>query len=595
VQQEIAVALAIIVAGGVGAQWLSARVRLPSILFLLVIGVLAGPVTGLVDPAEMFGDALFPAVGVAVALLLFDGGLGLRFRHLDTERKVIGRLVTVGLLVTWAVGVGGAMVLLDLSGDQAVLLGAILTVSGPTVVIPLIEQIRPRERISLVIRWEGILIDPLGAGLSVVVLDAVLATDEPLLTTALLMMLTVAVGTAIGVAAGWGLSYALRRHWIPDRLQVSVALALVVAAAVTASWLRPEAGLFAATVAGIVVANQRMAPASHIVAFGESIGILILGSLFVVLGASVEPGSLADVAPEAIALTLVLLFVARPLAVACSTLRSDLTRRERAWLMTVAPRGIVAAAVSALFAIELAEEGHPFPELAPVTFIVICGTVLSSTIFGNVGARVWRVKKEAPRGLAIVGVNPATIALAHTLSDEGVPLLLIDPDVERAESAVAAGLLVYDGSTRSEDLHAALAGIGVRQALAVAESEALNRAVIPKLSESLGRANVFYLPPDPVDESEGEAGVAAEAWGRRPFAQAASRRALFALYDDGGSFDVITGAPLEGDVPLLRTRVDGVVEVLTPGWDRADLETRGKLVVLRPSDGTVEPAAVDGR
>lgn len=587
-QQEIAVALAIIVAGGVAAQWLSARVRLPSILFLLVIGVVAGPVTGLVEPAEMFGDALFPVVGVAVALLLFDGGLGLRLRHLDTERQVIGRLVTLGLVVTWAVGIGGALVLFDLSGDQAVLLGAILTVSGPTVVIPLLEQIRPRERISLVIRWEGILIDPLGAGLSVVVLDAVLSTDDSLATTAGLMLLTIVVGSAIGAAVGWGLSHALRHHWIPDRLQVSVTLALIVAAAVTASWIRPEAGLFAATVAGIVLANQRMAPASHIVAFGESIGILILGSLFVVLGASVEPGSLADVAPEAIALTLVLLFVARPLAVAISTLRSDLTGRERAWLMTVAPRGIVAAAVSALFAIELAEDGHPFPELAPVTFIVICGSVLSSTVFGNIGARIWRVKKEPPKGLAIVGVNAATIALARTLSDEGVATLLIDPEAERAQTAVAEGLLVYDGSTRSEDLHDALAGVGVRQALAVADSEELNRAVIPRLSEMLGRANVFYLPPDPVDESEGEVGVAAEAWGRRPFARAASRRALFTLYDEGGAFDAITAAPTDDEVPLLLAGPEGAVEVLTPGWDPDDLVSGGRVVVLRPATGRVD-------
>ncbi|MFV2039374.1 MAG: cation:proton antiporter, partial [Acidimicrobiales bacterium] len=375
-EQSLAIGLAAIILFGVFAQWLAARLRIPSILVLLAAGVLAGPVAGLVEPDELFGETIFPLVSLAVGLLLFEGGLSLRLDGFRQASSTVLRLVTIGALVTWLVAAGAAALLFDLSTEITFLLGAILVVSGPTVVIPLLRQARPQSPIAETLRWEGIVIDPIGAALAVLVLNLALGEDDSWPLIAVDLLLTVVVGVGIGLAAAALLTFAIVRFQVADNLLNPVAILFAVTAFTASNAIIAEAGLFATTTLGIALANQRLAPASAIAHFQEELGPLMLAGLFVVLGAQVDLGDIADVALPSAALALVLVLVARPLVVWLSTLGSGLPWRQRLYLSSLAPRGIVAASVASLFALELERAGVEAGQLVPITFSVIFVTVL---------------------------------------------------------------------------------------------------------------------------------------------------------------------------------------------------------------------------
>lgn len=242
---------------GIGAQWLAWRLGLPSILLLLIVGFIAGPLTGFIRPDQMLGDALFPFVSLAVAVILYEGGLSLSLRELRTVGDVVLKLVSIGMVVTWVTGALAAIWVLDLDLQLAVLLGAILVVTGPTVIKPLMRHVRPKGDLGATLKWEGILIDPIGALMAVLVFEAILEGEfaqTPLLV-AQGVLITVLVGGLVGLAGAGLMILLLRRYWIPDHLQNSMSLLFVVAAYAIADGLRPESGLLAATLMGIALVH----------------------------------------------------------------------------------------------------------------------------------------------------------------------------------------------------------------------------------------------------------------------------------------------------------------------------------------------------
>lgn len=571
-ESNLGIGLAGIVVFGVGAQLLASRIQIPAILLLLLGGVLVGPVLEIVQPDELLGELLFPAVSLAVGILLFEGGLGLRWAELEQHgRGPIIRLITLGVLVTWAIGGVAAYFLVDVDRNAAILLGAILVVSGPTVVLPLLRLARVREPVNGILKWEGIFIDPVGATLAIVVLDAVIenegagASIERILTTA-------AAGTTGGLIGAGILTLLFNRHWVPDNLHNPFTLAMVVGAFAGADLIQPEAGLFATTVMGVALANQRWAPIAHIREFEENLGSLILAGLFIVLGARVDLDLLVEYLPESIILSLILIFVARPVAVYLSTVGSGLTFVERAYLACMSPRGIVAASVSALFALELEEAGQPVEALAPVTFIVIVTTVLFSAISSRVGARRFRVARPAPRGVAFIGGPDWALDLAAWLSDHDIPTIVVTTDPFEVEAATERGVLSYQGNLDSEDLLMALDSVGIRVVVGVSRFQEVNTVVIDRAAEAVGRANVFFLPRSDEGDDAAESNHAA-VMARRPFGKDATQVKLeqMAAFDwkvravDSETFD---GAALEGAIPLLSIDVDGPT-VLTSLPDKA--------------------------
>lgn len=377
--EHVLVAIPAILALGVGSQWVAWRLGVPSILVLLLSGFTAGPLLGVLDPDAIVGDLLFTFVSLAVAVILFEGGLRLSLSELEGVRDVVQRLITVGALVTWTLSTAFSYLLLDLGFALSVLLGAILVVSGPTVVMPLLEHFRLSARVNSVLKWEGIFIDPVGAILAVLVFQTIVATQADVTPVPIVIgfLLTTLTGVVVGSIGAAIIYFALDGYRVPEALRNSVTLAIVLIVFAISDLIRVESGLLAVTLMGVVLANQRRISVGRIIEFKEELRGILLAVLFVVLSARLTMEELTGVLNMRMLLFLIaLVLLVRPATVVVSSLRSRLEWREVAFISWLAPRGIVAASVSSVFGIELAELGYEGAEqLTPLTFVVIVSTV----------------------------------------------------------------------------------------------------------------------------------------------------------------------------------------------------------------------------
>ena len=573
-------AIAVVICAGVGCLWLASRLKIPAILLLLPAGVLAGPVLGILDPDEQFGEVLFPVVSIGVALLLFEGGLSLRFDRIGGVKSVTARLVTVGAFITWMVGIAAISFLFDISRGGTVLLGALLVVSGPTVVQPLLRMAKPRNSVSEVLRWEGIVIDPIGATLAVAVLDAVIE-DAGFVDSVLRVGITLGAGGAIGFVTGVTLVFLLGRHAVPDYLQNPLALAAAIGAYALAESVSTDAGLMATTMLGLVLANQKQAPTRHIREFQEELSLLVLGALFLVLGARVDIDDMVDVLPASVALVLVLAVVARPLSVAVSTVGSGLSTRERMFIAVIAPRGIVAAAVSAVFALELEEAGVDPGPLVPITFSVIVLTVLLYGLTAVPMAKLLRVARPPSRGIAIVGADGWHLQLATQLQDADVPVMLFTDRAFERRRAEKSLLLVFDGRLQGEELLEAADALGINTVLVLTDRTELATAVVTTLGPHVGRANLYAMGHG----YDVETGVGAALAARPAFGKDFDPTLLLATLTGGGK---LTTVPYDDVEPTDVTLVG-----INAGHAVFDGSRGIETIVARPVTAPVEAVESD--
>jgi len=490
--------LAGIVVLGVGAQWLAWSLKLPSILVLLVFGILVGPVAGLLAPDAVFGDLLLPIVSLSVALILYEGGLSLRLAELRSVGGTVGLLVTAGALVTWAGGAAAAWGILGLDPGLAILLGAILVVTGPTVIQPLLRHVRPRGSVGRILKWEGIVIDPIGALLSVLVFEAILSGElrgAPAHAAAAIAK-TIVFGGAFGLAGAGALVLLLRKYWVPDALENAVSLMFVLAAFTASNALQEESGLFAVTLMGVAVANQKFTGIEHIIEFKENLRVLLLSSLFILLAARIDLAYLASVGVAGALFTAVLILAVRPAMVFVSTIRSNLAWREKAFLAWLAPRGIVAASVASIFALRLDHAGHDAaPALLSATFAVILGTVTVYGLTARPLARWLGLAERDPDGVLLLGADRLTRAIAERLHDLGKAVLVVDSNRAHLVPARMAGIRTYAGSVLADPFldEVDLGGIG--RLLALTPNDWVNGLASRKLARVLGGANVFQITP----------------------------------------------------------------------------------------------------
>ncbi len=394
--------LALVVVLAIGAQLLAARLVIPAIVPLLVVGVLAGDVFELIDPQALLGPAYSDAISIAVGIILFQGALGLRREELaGPVRGVVARLCTIGALVTW---VGAAVLvdrLLDVPHAVAILIGAIVIVSGPTVVLPMLEFIRPVARVRSLLKWEGIVVDPIGAICAVVAFNALDFSGGSVSFKLGDFGLTILAGLLCGIAGALVLMPLLQARWLAERQKVAATLMAVVAAFAAADLLRDDAGLVAAIAMGVALANQQRVEIERIVEFKETLGAILLGLLFILLAATVDLSDMIDLGAPALALVVLLVVVVRPLAVVLSTVGGGLPWRERLMLMALDPRGIVAASTASVFGLELQQQGAPGADMiVPVVFVVIAGTVAVYAVIGPLAARLLGLAHGEPAGRA---------------------------------------------------------------------------------------------------------------------------------------------------------------------------------------------------
>ncbi|MCA9199437.1 MAG: sodium:proton antiporter [Planctomycetales bacterium] len=491
---------------GITAQWLAWRLKLPSILLLLAFGFMVGVFSG--DNPDVPGDTitdemlgsklLFPIVSLSVAVIMFEGGLTLRFHEIHESAKTVLRLVTVGALVTWVLAAGSAKFILGMENGIAALTGAILVVTGPTVIGPLLRHVRPSRKVGSIVKWEGIVIDPIGAVLAVLVFDAIIEGDPQRAAIALAKIL--AIGAFLGLSLAYAMVQVLRRYWIPDFLHNPVFLAVALAAFTVSNLMAPEAGLVTVTVLGIALANQKTVAVRHVVEFKENLRVLLISCLFIVLAARIRPSDILNIGWQGLVFLAVLILLVRPIAVFASTFGSKLTKNERWFLAFLAPRGIVAAAVSSVFALEVAAHSHdgeivPGADMiVPVTFLVIVGTVAIYGLAASPLAKRLGLAVANPQGILFAGATPWVRALAKAVHDEGIPVLLVDTNYQNIAAARMEGLAGRCASIVSDHMEDIDLG-GLGRLMAATPNHDLNTLAAMEFAPVFGRAKVYQLPP----------------------------------------------------------------------------------------------------
>lgn len=596
--EQILVAIVSVIALGIGAQWLAWRIRIPSILLLLIFGFVAGPVTGLLPPESLQGDWLFAFVSLSIGIILFEGGLSLRISELREVGKAVGNLITIGVLITGILGSITAYFVLEFTVGLSILIGAILTVTGPTVVIPLLRHVRPTGRVGAIARWEGITIDPIGAVLAVLVLESILVLNEA--STAIgevsgvwnaathameALLLTIAISVGVSVIGAGFLIVILRRRLVPDYLQSSVALMVVVVTFAISNVLQEESGLMEVTLMGIIMANQKYAPLRRITEFKEDLQVLLIACLFILLSARLELSALSYFDYRAFLFLGILILVIRPIAVFLSSIGSRLSWKEKTFIAWLAPRGIVAAAVASLFSIRLEEiYGAAVDSLVPIVFFVIVGTV---TVYGltlSPLARSLGLADPNPQGLLILGAYAWVQHAAKALQNLGVPVLLLDVNPKNIEQAKENGLPAQTGDALSESVIDELNLSGIGRFLALTANDEVNSLAALHFTEVFDQQEVYQLASQPESQRTGGGELPEHLRGRPLFGESTTHASLSERFNRGGDIRSFSLAH-EGSYKEIQEQFDGDIILL--------FIVRGTTLLVHAEEDQITPQAGD--
>ncbi len=535
---------------GIGAQWLAWKLQRPAIVLMAIAGLLFGPLMSWfftldfvqsqewlrnavdafkLDPEKDFGDLYRPMVGIAVAIILFEGGLNLRFKDLRDASHAVLRMVVVAAPIAAVLGATAAHYIVNLPWDISFMIGGLFVVTGPTVILPLLRQSHLPGRPASVLKWEGIVNDPLGALFAVAGYEFIrfTAMGENIQFAMIKLAAAAAIGGLIGVLSGWGLAWAFRRGHVPEYLKAPVVLIWVLAIYVLANVVAEETGLLAVTGLGIAMANSKFAAMVEMRRFKENIAVLLVSGIFVVLTATLTPEVLRSMDWRVMAFVLAMMFIVRPVAVFVSTIWSGLNWRETLLVSWIAPRGVVAVAVAGLFATELQQIGRPEGAIfVPLAFALVFATVLSSGFTITPLSRWLGFSKNKDEGVIIVGANPWSLGLAKALKDMNIPVLVADTNWRRLRGARLEGHTVFYGEVLSENADHRLDHSAFEHLIAATPNDAYNALVCVEFAPELGRHRVFQISGQEQEETDPGA-INFTARGRT-------------LSTHGRSFDVLT-------------------------------------------------------
>ncbi|WP_410680827.1 cation:proton antiporter [Avibacterium paragallinarum] len=489
---DTAFILSAIVGLGIVAQWLAWYLKQPSILFLLLIGIIVGPVLNLFNPDVILGDLLFPFISLGVAVILFEGALTLEFDEIKQHGKVVQLLVSLGMLITVSVISVATYFLFDVDWRIALLFGTLVCVTGPTVIVPLLRSVRPNSNIANILKWEGIIIDPIGAIAVVLVYEYIISGGEASEIGTFAKI--IAVAGVIGMAGAWLLANLIKRHMIPEYLRNVFVLAYILLLFTASNHLAHESGLLTVTVLGVALANWKGFPKDHILEFKESLTVLLISTLFIILAARVNLAHLVGVGMAGILLLFVAMFIARPLAIWASSIGSRLSFNEKLMISWIGPRGIVAAAISSLFAIKLQDTQLQGVELlVPLVFTIIIGTVLIQGLGAKAIAKLLNVQEAVYKGVLIIGSNPVALAIAKSLKDQNVDVLVASRHYNEVAKARMLGLRTYYGNPVSTHADGHLDLIGLGNMFAISTDKELNTLSEIHYRHEFDKNNIYRI------------------------------------------------------------------------------------------------------
>ena len=506
--------LAAIIVLGILAQWISWRFKIPSILLLLIFGFLAGPVTGLVDPDELLGDRLYPILSLAVGLILFESGLRFNLNDLQNAGVMVRNLVTVGVLITWTGVSLAAYYLMGMNLGMAILLGAILVVTGPSVLLPLLRHVRSTGRISGISKWEGIMVDPIGAILAILVLETVIFLNEPIVVggleirgmgeavyhTIVGLCLVIFVSLGVSVLSAGLMVLLYKRRLIPDHLKNAISIMVVVGVFAVTEMLRQESGLLATgllatLLLGIIIANQPYVPARKAFLFKEEFRVFLYAVTFILFSTRLDLEELSYINNQTLIFLVVIVFAIRPLAVLFSLIGAKINWREYVFLSWLGPKGVIAAALVALFSFRLEDI---FPEdsggLVPIVFLVIIGTVALSGLIAAPLAQALKLAERNPQGNLFIGAQSWVRRLAKVIQEQGYRVMLIDSDPRNITHAEQAGLDTRLTHVMTKEMVDELELGEFGRIIVLTPNEEINTHATLNFHEYFDSADIYQLP-----------------------------------------------------------------------------------------------------
>ncbi len=526
--QNVIFACALIGALGVGAQWLAWRLQAPAIVLMSLSGLAVGPLWSvafgepLLSPQATFGDVFRPIVSLAVAVILFEGGLVLKFENLREAGAAVRRMIFIGGPLAWFLGAFAARYAAGLDWASAIVFAGVMVVTGPTVIIPLLRQSKLGGRPAQFLKWEGIVNDPIGALFAVAAFEfiRVASQGQSLFGAGLWIIMAASYGIVLGLLFGWIIAKAFREGWTPEYLKAPLILASIVLCYTLAEMFQKEIGLIAVTAYGMMLGNSKLAGLTELQKFKEDIAILLVSGVFVMLTADLTPATISQaINLNTLAFLFCMLFVVRPLSVWIATF-GTLSRNEAILLGWIAPRGIVAVAVTGLFGsllVDLSREGRFFfsgaDQITPLAFAMVFTTVvMHGFTIGPLARALGLARKEKP-GVLIIGANAWSVEFAKALEQSDVEVIVADSNYRRLKSSRDAGLDIFMGEVLSEDAEIKLDHARFSTVIALSTNDSYNALVCSHFAPEVGRHMVYQLSIND-DEENDDRGLSSNARGR---------------------------------------------------------------------------------
>lgn len=586
--------VALTVVAGTACQAIARWMKVPAILPLLIAGVLLGPdVLDVVRPDEL-GEGKRVLVGLAVAVILFEGGLSLKAEAFRYSGTVIRNLVTIGSLVTWALSALTAYLLFPALGiGPSVLFGSLVIVTGPTVIQPLLKSVRPRRRLADILRGEAILIDPVGALCAVLVLEFLLEAAVHGTTGVVLAFLgRVGLGVLLGGGGAFIVDRLIRqRDWIPRDLRNLFVLSSAIGLYSASELIASESGVLTVTLAGFLLGWLHPPGIDKIEEFKGHITVLMVSMVFVLLSADLSLTGMRALGWSGLTLVAVIVFLVRPATIFACTRGSELSLREKLFLSWIAPRGIVAAAVSSLFALLMERHGmSEGREVMSMTFAVIVGTVMIQAPTARLVGRRLGVLEEKRNGVLIVGANSVGRALGRKLTRASVPVLMLDTNRWNVERAQSDGLDARVGNALDELVMRTLDLDVIGRLMAVTSNDSVNRVALQIYEREFGPQNVHAIRLADSPETDQESDGAPYLFGQR-----LSWEDLFQRLDADHTLENAAIEERNTSVADLMKRYPGVVPLFAID-EEGDFRTLADDGALRVGDSVIylnDPSAVD--
>ncbi len=555
---------------GISAQWIAWRFKLPAIVLLAAAGLIAGPGLGVVDPSADFGEYLRPVVSLCVAIILFEGGLSLQLSELKDAAAGVRRLVYAGVPLAWAASALCAHFIGGLPWPVSLVFGAIMVVTGPTVIMPMLRHAALNRRTASYLKWEGIVNDPIGALLAVLVFQFFIfqGSGSGWQEVAQGIGLAIFFSLILGGFGGWATGRAFREGLVPEHLKSPVLLGLVLVVYAVADLFQKEAGLLAVTIMGIVVGNMNLPGIGDMKRFKEYITIMLVSVVFVSLTADLDVASLANIGWRGFALVLAILLLARPVAIMLATTGAGMEFRERVLLSWIAPRGIVAAATAGLMGPRLVDAGYDADSLLPLVFAIIFATVFAHGFTINWLSDRLGLSSRHRDGVLIIGASPWTVALAGVLRDMKVNVLLTDTSWHNLREARLAGIPVFYGEILSEFAEESVELAHVRTVLAATRNDAYNALVCTALAPEIGQRNVLQLAMGSGDFEDDPKALARPRRGNVAFDTDADFEALWRNLVRGWKFSKTRLSGTYGYEQFRGERGEDAIEILVMDAER---------------------------